>query len=445
MPTLWSETGAGRVAAGLGLAAAFAFAGWSSLSRGLAWQAWERGLQEQGPAFLLEVEPNRIPREAAAYRQLAHSLGTELVPPQREEALGHLRQAIARDPQRADLWILASRLLFFTGRRDEARVALARSDAMNPSFPLQRLRAVQMWEMMGERDRAVGIALRVAALDNEGKREAAEALRLLGHSPVDAFVAVGGPDMEPGPMLRVLEVLRSTRASSMEALLLAVPDEAWRDAEFARRAARWAEDPVLPAVARKLWALAEPDLVDLPLGPEGPELPLANIDLARDPFARPGGSFGWQRPEALRRVDWRWIPLEGGPDDPKGAIEFKFLAHSADPGRAVSWQVHRSPAPALPQGLVVRARVQAEPARRSEFRLRVAAAGVAAHSPFASTGTDGWQEIVAVLPPTQEPGILVLSLERRWRGSSSVENAAVRLGGFEFSLPAPPPPAEPAP
>src|SRR5690606_18216703 len=125
----------------------------------------------------------------------------------------------------------------------------------NPAFPLQRLKAVQMWDLMGERERAVDVAVSVAGLDFEGKREAAQVLRLLDHSPAQAFVAVGGPTCEPAQMGQLMDDLRSPRREAMQALFAQVPERAWEDEAFRRRAASLAEKPFLHEVAMRLWRM----------------------------------------------------------------------------------------------------------------------------------------------------------------------------------------------
>jgi tetratricopeptide (TPR) repeat protein len=193
-----------------------------------------------------------LPGDPELMRTLGARFEKALFPPDLAAARAAAERRIALDPFDSAGWLRLARLHYRAGRREEALAALRASDHLKPGFPAERLDAIQLWALLGERDRARKLAAQVAALGDEPSLLAARELRVLGWDPRDAMEVLA-PGRSALAQARIAVLFFGTDPIGNAELLGLLPPAVSRDAAARRVLFEATLSPLLPEQALALW------------------------------------------------------------------------------------------------------------------------------------------------------------------------------------------------
>lgn len=353
-----------------------------------------RTLGPEGPA---------VPRRVGVLTSVARLRESALFPPDYVGASSAIEKALPREPLRSGLWISLARYEIFRGDRAGARVALEFSDKLDPAYPRQRLEAVQIWGLLGERQQAADLARQVASLDFESAREAADALRSLGLSPADIYGIVSRETHSSRQTRELIRFLRVTDGARNEALIRAVDPVHFADAQTLNVALETLSRPLRLDAAVGLWRrhAAVP-----PMALQGvPDAWIADTSLRADPLENQG-YFGWQRmpPAGAYRAEYR--PNSG--NQPAAVV----ASYSEEGSRTHSWLFYRVPLPPTPMAIAIRAEIEIQPEFSSSFAVSAKAGSQAVRKNVDARDPRQIHPVELVIPPSGEARLLELTLER---------------------------------
>lgn len=373
------------------------------------------------PADLLELSLREDPPLAQYYLGIADVLSNEVFPANHAGARVAAERALALDPFSSRAWMVLAREHLFLGNDAQARAALQRSDEIDPRWPLQRLEAVRLWILLGDEQKGLDTAVRLAALSPELRRDAAHELISSGYSPRDVFNRLDIHDSTPDDIAGVIEAIRTPSLRQMEEVYSLIPEHAYRDAAFRRRLYHVAVNPLSTSQLLTLWKWHSPHLEDL-----GDERCIDNPQLRHPPF---GVEFplGWQLPAANAAVTATW---QAAPPDnnASGRIRVEVPAFGRTDFR---YRYYRFLLPPH-QRITVISPVRLDPPGEGQALLRA----VVGNQEFESTilrGRDiaGWHELSVDLPAFERPQIVEVQLgwNRVARGGDQ-QDARVYIGGI---------------
>ncbi len=379
-------------------------------------------VRRQGEAAVLSAVD--IPTTAEALRLRAQFREEKLFPADRAGAIADLRDALLIEPMRSGLWFLLSRNLLFTGDSSGARVALSRADELDPRYPRQRLRAIQLWSLLGERQKVEDLARDVSGLGQIYRLDAARQLVEMG-LPVDrVYELVQSTELSPVERGELLERLRSRDRPALGRVFDAIPPAAWDTPDFRLAALARASDPLLYDVARRAWEAEGIELLD-----RADVIVYTNPDLAAPPFSsalalgwlpfapRGGESGSWSAPGLLH-------------DDPHGVMAIRFAPPLREREVNLRYRFLRLPYRSA-EPLLFRVRVRpTHPGQTSGWLL--AAAGETATRGRSVDLAEGWQELAVMLPPVAEPTMLEITLDARFTRRSLMDDPMLYLGPIGF-------------
>ena len=370
----------------------------------------------------------RLPGHASpeAWMLAAHAARERLLPPDLPLARRAALKALELDVQSASNWMHLAETELALGNLDAARHALAQSDANDPRYPLQRQSAIQLWTLLGERDRTLALARTLDSLGAAGRAAAIQGLALAGESPADVCQALNLDNTPPEARLDRLAALGAAPGPAAASFRSAAPqgwtseDSAWRAGllAVALRGRDW-------ETAMDLWRIGAKQY-NLPLVDNNGVL-LADPQLSADPAAS-AGPLGWRTiPRHPLVTSTREAPTADSP----GALVFQFERRHAD------WWSAELLATILPadgarRRLVVD--VWVDPPEKHVVELVATVDGRGTRAPV-EVGVAGWQPITMDLPAAREGALLVLSLRRERRALyESWETPVVKLANPRVEL-----------
>ncbi len=390
---------------------------------------------------LAQVSVAEIPPSAANYIRIARLKGSRQIPPDHAGAVEFFGLALQRTPLRSDLWVTLARHLFFLKRKGEAEAALRRSDVLDPVYPEQRLGAVQLWALMGERERGIELARQVAALDPPGRLEALRTLLLIGVPPEEAYSIIGAGEVPVGDLAEIMKNLKSGNPDTMRKLWAKLPPAAIEDARFRNAMAEFFASPMLDDVAATIWRRESSTVAAFPLPGSDTSLWLDNPSVDETPFTN-RFYYGWQPFPLLSWVDGTWNRANSESGD-RARIRMTFTGGGAPTiQRTLQWMFYRLPLPATAEPVSIRIPVMAEPPGDSVCRVSARIDGRVVNSAPSDWTRDGWQYLEVKIPASASPSLVELTVERQKRGAGADGSARVYLGGFEFVRQDPPAPTD---
>lgn len=262
-------------------------------------QQWQDGVASTDPTPMEEVAPLG---EGAFLRRAVHR-SEEMFPPDRLGAREDLAGALAASPLRSQTWFHHARNELFSGRREYATAAISRADALDPWYPGQRLRSIQFWYLLGERDRAVDLAARMADMGPRQRRDAARELIVMGIEPTEVWSLIVDERLPAGEAGKLLLAMGAVDASGMRTLVGNLQPEYLDDDVYRGDIFRRASNPYLPEILVHVWNHGHGPLLGLPA------VPLENPALDTPPF-RVGLPVGWQPPPTRDVYTVSWITPE---------------------------------------------------------------------------------------------------------------------------------------
>jgi len=394
----------------------------------LAWgvDQWRLGVGRSRMRTALDDPARRVQilepelREVRMLERLAGAAERELVPPDDRRATALLEEAIRTQPTRGALWLKLARLRLFAGKRAEAVAALGMSDFLEPNLPNQRLEAIALWVLLGERDRAGDLAARAARLDARLLEDCARQLRLGGFTSMEVFERLGGPSLEKGALQRLLTTLGG---SANEELVAGLGPERLADPDIRRQAGQLLAAPLRSRPLLDLWRQeVGSDLT--PTTPGG--LVLAhNLDLRQGP-PPPDARFvlGWQPFPAS--VHMTAMAASADEDTTVGplAIRIQYDAFSGLDDRERRWDFYRVIVPENEAwGLPVSVRL--DPPESSRVTIMASWEGGEARVSPPRPLEGNWQRLEITVEPAAKERLVTLSVLRQPRTSSAIATGRV--------------------
>ena len=369
-------------------------------------------------------DPTAMPPTQANFSQRARIRLNNTFPPDRKLVREDFVEAMRRAPLSSGLWLQFAQNELFSGRGDSGRNALMRSDAMDPFYPGQRLRSIQLWSLLGEQDRAVEIARSVADLGFTFRLKAAKELSLMGVEPVAIFDMVYTPDLKPGELGELLNEIRTADATALAAIYTKIPDDYYKDPAFRVLALQRATDPLVYEVTDRIWREVSPSVVEI----DG-KLLAENPDLLKPPF---GGELP---------LGWQPIPLKGAggggweePDLASGkeaAIRVEFPdALVGQMTVSIRYPCYRFPwRGGKPLTVYTRVRGSVDEGQLAWVSTRIDGERLRCDSVKMNRG---WQEIRFQVPASATPRVIELVLEGRNAERLGEGRGALFIGGIRF-------------
>ncbi|MDK2971478.1 MAG: hypothetical protein PWP23_1233 [Candidatus Sumerlaeota bacterium] len=394
-----------------------------SLEEREAWRVqWERDDFE----FLASQTLADVPADSEQLLTMAYFLGEQPIPPQYEGAQELIARALLLAPMKSKLWLYGARYRLFQGEPDQARAALEHSDVLHPFHTDRRLMAVELWDLLGERDRAVALAVQIGGTTASARKAAAQRLLWIGVPPSEAWGLLWREGLSPAETADLLEGLWYNDADAVAEVVSLIPEETYSDAEFRQRLARLLKSPVVLEAAWKVWQLESGSLEQVPGANTQPPLLAENLTLERSPLSD-NFPFGWRPFTITPNAELYWLEGEGA-----GRLRLTFRA-SPVKSKEFRWLMYELPMPAHEHPVRVRIRLRAEGATESPCIL-IAKQGEAFHNSARKVPMAEEESVYeAVLAPTDAPVMLSLSLGRTHRDAPEAGDQVVYLEGIEFA------------
>ncbi len=452
------------------LSAAWAFFQWRAAHEQLAWREFAR----TAPIATV-TERSDFPDLPAANARLARFFADEVFPPDHERALQFLIRTVRADPQSSTVWFSIAREQLLLGRRVEARAALMRSDALDPHYPKHRFGAIQLWSLLGERDRAISLAQRFNELGGRFSIESGRQLKRIGMSPAEIFDALEFERETADRQVALLKEIQTGDREQMSASLEKIDVKTIGDTATRSAMARLASWPVAYEKALEVWRAESPELLLV-----GGKLPADNLTLRQPPFAK-DFYFGWQLPmigDKGKKKGEIELPAEGDPEfhselqtesveanvdaasDPSSTpkpggrfgVNVQWLAPPANsmvlPGQIKAtlpeletewkyeWEFYRFPAPEN-VGFEIQISCRNSLRANAVLKFQCFADGAAIQSAAADPLNDGWQVVQFKIPAAKTARLIGIrmicpikpSLEASMRGPFEVG-----VNGLDFQV-----------
>ena len=388
---------------------------------------WERRTWEDRYSAIVD-DPEAAPPRTSVLSDAAAFFSREIMPPDRTRARQLVLLALPLSPMASPLWLALAEQDIFLGRHNEARAALQHADSLDPSYPDQRLAAVQLWTLLGDRERALALARQIGNLDSAGRDEAAQALLRAGFPGDEIMRELELERLGPVELTGVLNVLATTGPEKQRAMLARLPETTLNDEAFRQSAAQAFSNPPDPAIVRKLWQRQSPTLQ--PYSVAGAEIMADNLLLATSPLTD-NFWFGWQTLPESSGADAVWLPDTQTPEDfPEVRIDFSS-GYERD-SRSFHWTFYRLPAPPLTEPLVIEVPFRSVPPEFSRCRLSVRNRTETFPGPQYDSATQEWGKLQTIVPPSAQPRLLEIQLERARRGNAKAHEVSLFLGPMTF-------------
>ncbi|MCC5877872.1 MAG: hypothetical protein JJU11_16755 [Candidatus Sumerlaeia bacterium] len=374
---------------------------------------WAAAYQSQDSVRIGQATP---PGDRAFVQRAVHR-SEELFPPDRDGASEDLSSALKLAPFRSHTWFHQARNELFAGRREHARAAMARADELDPWYPGQRLRAIQFWYLLGERDRAVTLARTMAEMGPRLRRDAARELVAMGLSPRETWQLVVDervPAEEAGKLLLAMDLPDPGGIRELLTILDRgyLEDHVYRDDLFRR-----ATDPFLADVLLDVWEHGHGPLEGIS------SLPFENPRLSMPPF-RVGLPVGWQPPARRDVYTVSWIAPDLVVEREVGGLLRMELPQGSS---SATWRFYRTFTPGVqPPTAAISVRVRSTGTVPSQGWLTIRTATGTVRSPSLQLAGE-WKTLRASLPE-DAAGFLDLVLDIRPLEAPSQSSLVVDLG-----------------
>ncbi len=370
---------------------------------------------EESPEQLFELIESssgdlKVPAAAEANLLMASIHGRVFFPPDDRQAAVWASRALAHRPLESGLWVILATHLFFSGQDAHARTALSRADELDPNYPLQRLAAIRLWTLMGERSNAGILAAQIARLGTRERGDAARELLRAGWNRAEIFTRFEGSGLPDGEMIELLSLLKTTSRSQCRALIEAIPVARLESSRPLRSVvSRHASDARLLEEIELIWRIERPDAPTVPRFPADHE----NLQLA---FERAPLSMGWQGPPSENWVLLRPRLIEepsiaGRPGLRTDGLEVQYRDTPDESRRVSRWTFYHVPVPENEE-LHVSMRVRTIPSDRSAARIIANDGRLRTNSNTTDLRTDLYQVLELTMPAAEVPRMVSLQLER---------------------------------
>jgi hypothetical protein len=395
-------------------------------------EVWEARWQREGNSFFVAQTPETVPASSASLLKAALFFGERPVPPAYSEAQELIGKGLALAPMRSTLWLYGARFHLFDGNPERARVALERSDLLHPFHPTRRMMAVELWDLLGERERAIELALQIGSVGGSARKEAASRLAWIGIDPAEAVRMLGPQDMPLGELADVVEAVRSRRPETMRRVYAEIPETAFLNRDFRNRMARVFTSPLVLEEAWEIWRREAGTLETIDEADCDPPLLATNLAFETSPLDS-RFHLGWQPIPGPAASTAFWLAEGAGRGEAGGQLRLTFTPPLPGQSRAFRWPAYRLPVPAHPSPITVRVWLRAEPAQSTRCRLILRIGDRLLEGPWSNPADPGWQAIRAELPPADSHELVEIILYRDWVGTPPPDGAQLFIDRVDFA------------
>ncbi len=381
-----------------------------------------------------ELAEMENPTPLARYElRLADYFSEDVFPPDNALALEHCKQAILLDPLFSKSWMMAAREQIYLGNDDQARVALSRSDELDPHYPAERLQAISLWNFLGDRDQGLAIAEAIGRLGKEYRADVAQELILNGYSLEEIFAVTRFDQLGPDELIPILEQFHQFGQQHWPEVIARIPDYAYSDSEFRHSMSRMASESLDTDLLVRLWQLEKGNPVL-----EANRVWLNNQDLNSPAFDR-HFTLGWQPISEDLDLSLAWRSVEGRLTLRRdGFLELKIPRYRKKP---FHWTFYK--ALVLPgEETVLAVQLASHPEDQNDVRLIAKAPRLRVGGTSIDSHTIEDQELQVLLPASDYPMIYEFILEWSPAFNESRSTAStITLQAIGAAVP----PSEPAP
>lgn len=349
------------------------------------------------------IPMDAMPANPGLYASLAEVYSRDLMPPDNERARELLGEAIRLAPLDSIYWLRLAEQNLLLDQREAAIAALRVSDQLDPRWPDQRLDAVRLWRILGDRERAMELGVQIARLRDLGLTEVVSSELLDNGFPTsDVLAAIDFARRPPGEMSHLISAMAKRPSVSLDELWKAVPEGSRQDNELRTELAKLAEQRGRHELLLELWKYEPDSLTTL-----APGLVTKNTDLRRSPM---GQTFvlGWQPPVLETDVRTTWIAPEGMAGA-TGKLEVDIGPYSRD---QLWWSVYRLVIPA-DMAVDLGARVSINPGVRTVAEVRVLVDGEWFANATTSGANDRTEDLRHAIPPAARARVATIFIS--WR------------------------------
>ncbi|MDX1972680.1 MAG: hypothetical protein SFY68_09135 [Candidatus Sumerlaeia bacterium] len=271
--------------------------GWSQLRFHTHVGRVDRVIQSgEAPAFTALKPPLPLsPQE----NRLGRFLLEELFPPSFVEAEEAYIRALHSDPLSSLAWLRLAEVYLYKGDTTRARLALLRSDTLDPRYPRERLEAIRLWVLLGEPEKALELGSRMASLGGVNPRLALKELVEARFPFEDISQHLNFEERTPSELRQIFLYLREEQPRKFAEAVQYLPESKLQDAGLLTSLARFAVELNEAPVARDLWFRQNPQPVVL-----ASRLMIPDPLLLATPF-RERFPLGWNNPDEEKRL-LRW-------------------------------------------------------------------------------------------------------------------------------------------
>lgn len=405
-------------------ALAVAWGGWQ-FARAVENSRWERA-KADGPEAAYALPLEKTPESSDVRLLRGRFVSTDIFPADHPAAVGEFTRAVQLDPLSSLAWYELAKEEVLVNRPAEARAALERSDQLDPYYPRQRFGAIQLWATLGERERAITLARKIAGLGGEFRDTAAKKLLSLPMSPAEIHETLDFGSLQG---MELADALVAVRAEDPERMA-----ELWKRVDRARltgnggalkKAIRIATDPFVYDAVVSVWK-SQNSFLEF----TKENYPVDNPNLARVPTLE-AFPLGWQPLPGLPPDQLvRWVAPVEGDLFPKGFIQFTFTADR--PEDTLRWTFYRFPVPVM-TGMDIEVDVRQIPSVSSTCSIQVMIGEEQVASAATSWAEEGWQALKLKVPPRVKGGVGELRLARsRRRADDKAGAPELHIGAVRF-------------
>lgn len=359
------------------------------------------------------IDLNNVPIDPAVYSKLAEMYSRDFMPPDNAQARAMLGEAIRLAPLDSLYWLRVSEQNLLLGDREKAIAALRMSDDLDPRWPRQRLDAIRLWRIVGERDRALTLGIQIASLGSPYNEIAARELLDNGFTTPEVMKAVGFEKRSPAQMARLIGAMARRPGVSLEDLWAVVPESARGDAELRNEMATIAVQRRRYSLLQEMWKYEPDQLVTL-----APGLVVKNTDLRRSPLGRTY-ELGWQEPiDGGSDVTTKWV-APGGLAGDSGKLDVDIGPYAPE---QLWWPMYRLIIPA-DTAVDLGARVSINPGVRTVAEVRVMVENEWFSNATTSGVNDRPEDLRHAIPPAPEPRMATIHIS--WRRVALTDTASM--------------------
>lgn len=207
--------------------------------------------------------------------------------------------AVKKDPLSARTWLELSELYVQVGRLEDARLTLEKSDQLDPNYPRDRSKAIVLWFLLEEEEKAFALAERLASLGGNNVRNVTEILFRQGRSIDEVMSAISKEQLTNSEVLITLNIIAQYSPESIQEFWHLQSEEFRKVPANQKRFAQTVKSNNQITFATELWKLFDPELEEIN------RLLISSPTLIDSPLNRESFALGWNTNP--KNYSLRWV------------------------------------------------------------------------------------------------------------------------------------------